>query len=59
MASSAYAEAQGASKTTLDAFDELQAAVPALNYGMIQSAATSSEFVSRCVVKQKKKFASK
>lgn len=51
--------AQGASKTTLEMFDKYQLASPGMNYGMVQSASTSSEFVSRCLVKQKKKFASK
>lgn len=51
--------AQGASKTTLEMFDKYQVASPGMNYGMVQSASTSSEFVSRCLVKQKKKFASK
>ena len=54
-----YAVAQGASKTTLEMFDKYQMASPGMNYGMVQSASTSSEFVSRCLVKQKKKFASK
>lgn len=57
--SAAYAKAQGASKATMDLFDEYQVTSPGMNYGMVQSAATSSEFVSRCLVKQKKKFASK
>ena len=59
MSSAVYAEAQGASKTTMDMFSDIQTATPGMNYGMVQSAATSSEFVSRCLVKQKKKFASK
>ena len=54
-----YAAAQGASKTTLEMFDKYQMASPGMNYGMVQSASTSSEFVSRCLVKQKKKFGSK
>lgn len=57
--SSAYALAQGASKTTMDMFEEAQVTSPGMNYGMVQSAATSSEFVSRCLVRQKKKFSSK
>ena len=54
-----YAEAQGASKATMDVFTDMQTNAPAMNYGMVQSAATSSEFVSRVLVKQKKKFAKK
>ena len=57
--SSAYAQAQGASKATVDMFEQVQMASPGMNYGMVQSAATSSEFVSRCFVKHKKKFSSK
>ena len=57
LSSAMYAQAQGASKATLDMFSDAQTTAPAMNYGMVQSAATSSEFVSRCLVKQKKKFA--
>ena len=59
MSSKAYAQAQGASKTTMDMFDDMQTSSPGMNYGMVQSAATSSEFVSRVLVKQKKKFTPK
>ena len=59
MKSAAYAEAQGASKTTMDMFNEAETTTPGMNYGMVQSAATSSEFVSRVLVKQKKRFAKK
>ena len=49
MSSTAYAAAQaeGASKATMDLFDELQVNSPTMNYGMVHSAATSSEVVSR------------
>ena len=57
LSSEKYAEAQGASKATMDLFNDIQTTSPGMNYGMVQSAATSSEFVSRCLVKQKKKFA--
>lgn len=59
MSTAAYASAQGASKTTMDMFEEAQTTTPGLNYGMVQSAATSSEFVTRGLVYQKRKFASK
>lgn len=59
MNATVYAEAQGASKATMDAFNDLETVSPGMNYGMIQSAATSSEFVSRGLVKQKRKFRSK
>ena len=59
MSSSAYAEAQGASETTKAVFDQVNLTSPGLNYGMVQSASTSSEFVSRCLVKQKRKYAKK
>lgn len=57
--SKAYAEAQGASKETMDLFDSMEGKTPGINYGIVQSAATSSEFVSRCLVRQKKKFTPK
>ena len=56
MSSTAYAEAQGASAATKAMFDQVNLTSPGLNYGMVQSASTSSEFVSRCVVRQKKKY---
>lgn len=59
LSSEMYAEAQGASKATMDLFSNIQTTSPGMNYGMVQSAATSSEFVSRCLVKQKKRFAKK
>ena len=59
MSSSAYAEAHGASATTKAMFDQVNITSPGLNYGMVQSASTSSEFVSRCLVKQKRKYAKK
>ena len=50
-----YASAQMVSEDTVSKFKEYEKTTPGLNYGMVQSAATSSEFVSRCVVNQKKK----
>ena len=50
-----YASAQMVSEDTVTKFKQYEQTTPGLNYGMVQSAATSSEFVSRCVVKQKKK----
>ena len=52
---SSYASAQMVSEETVSKFKEYETKTPGLSYGMVQSAATSSEFVSRCVVKQKKK----
>ena len=59
MSSTAYAEAQGASAATKAMFDQVNVTSPRLNYGMVQSASTSSEFVSRVLVKQKRKYAKK
>ncbi len=56
MSSTSYAMANGASDVTMAMFEEAQAKTPGMNYGMVQSAATSSEFVSHCLVRQKKKF---
>ena len=52
---SAYAKSQNVSITTMNMFEEMEQMNPQLNYGVIQSAATSSEFVSRALVKQKKR----
>ena len=52
---SAYAKSQNVSVTTMNMFEEMEQMNPQLNYGVIQSAATSSEFVSRALVKQKKR----
>ena len=57
MTSTAYAEAQGASDATKAMFDQINVTSPGLNYGMVQSASTSSEFVSRVLVKHKKRHA--
>lgn len=59
MSSTEYAAAQNVSAVTMDLFEKAQTETPGMNYGMVQSAATSSEFVSRCLVRQKKKFSSK
>lgn len=55
MAASAYAGTKGASKATMDAF----LAEEELDYGSVQSANTSAEFVSRAILRQKKKFGKK
>ena len=52
---SAYAKSQNVSVTTMNMFEEMEQMNPQLNYGVVQSAATSSEFVSRALVKQKKR----
>ena len=49
---STYAKAQGLSAATVSMFEDMGDEV---NYGVVQSAATSSEFVSRAIVKQKKR----
>lgn len=56
---SSYAKAQGASAATVAMYEEMDEISPQMNYGAVQSAATSSEFVSRALVKQKKRFMSK
>lgn len=56
MSSTAYAQAQSCSAATEELFEQYSKTTPEMNYGMVQSAATSSEFVSRCLVRQKKKF---
>lgn len=50
-----YAKYQNVSAETVSRFEEIEKATPMLNYGVVQSAATSSEFVSRALVKQKKR----
>ena len=52
---SEYAKYQNVSAKTVTMFEEMEQATPNLNYGVVQSAATSSEFVSRALVKQKKR----
>ena len=52
---SSYAKAQNMSDITVAMFEEMEQNAPELNYGVVQSAATSSEFVSRALVKQKKR----
>ena len=56
---SSYAKAQGASDATVAMYEEMDEFSPQMNYGAVQSAATSSEFVSRALVKQKRRFMSK
>lgn len=54
---SEYAKAQGMSAATVSKYSEMDNLSPMMNYGVVQSAATSSEFVSRGLVKQKRKAA--
>jgi hypothetical protein len=56
---SSYAKAQNMSDTTVAMFEEMELNSPGMNYGVVQSAATSSEFVSRALVKQKKRISGK
>ncbi|OJJ21319.1 hypothetical protein BKI52_12215 [marine bacterium AO1-C] len=50
-----YAMSKGASAETMAEFD----AEEGVNYGEVQSASTSAEFVSRAILKQKKKWGKK
>ena len=52
---SSYAKAQNMSSSTVMMFEEMEQDAPMMNYGIVQSAATSSEFVSRALLKQKKR----
>ena len=52
---SEYAKCQNMSSITVAMFEEMETNTPELNYGQVQSAATSSEFVSRALVKQKRR----
>lgn len=54
-AASSYAKAQNLSAATVSLLEDMEMDSSELNYGAIQSAATSSEFVSRAIVKQKKR----
>lgn len=53
---SAYAGVKGASAGTMAAWEAAEQADPNLDYGSVQAANTSVEFVSRTILKQKKKF---
>ena len=53
---SEYAGMKGASAETLAAWQEAEEAMGGIDYGTAQSASTSAEFVSRIILKQKKKF---
>ena len=57
MSSEAYVEAQKISAPNKSKVSEIMKG-SSVNYGAVQSAATSCEFVSRGVLKQKKRFAS-
>ncbi len=58
MKSSNYSSMKGASKGTQAIFEEADMDED-LNYGMVQSASTSTEFVNRALINQKKKFRKK
>ena len=59
MKASEYSGKKGASKATQMAWEAAEAADKSLDYGTVQSANTSAEFVSRAILKQKKKFKGK
>ena len=50
-----YANFQNVSAKNISVIEEMEQCTPNLNYGVVQSAATSSEFVSRALVKQKRR----
>jgi hypothetical protein len=50
---------KGASIETQALFEQMEEAVPDLNYADVQSANTSTEFVSRAILGHKKKFRKK
>lgn len=54
--SSAYSSMKGAFAGTQTMFEEAEAAMPDLNYAIVQSASTSAEFVNRALIQQKKKY---
>jgi hypothetical protein len=53
---SVYSSMKGASKATQAMWESAEKEMPDLDYGSVQSANTSSEFVSRALLKQKKKY---
>lgn len=59
MKSSSYSAMKGASKETQEIFEAAEMENSDLNYGVVQSASTSSEFVNRALINQKKKFMDK
>lgn len=50
-----YGTEQNLSSDAMEYYTEMQQKTPALNYAMVQSASTSAEFVSRSVLKHKKR----
>ncbi|MCY3412629.1 MAG: hypothetical protein INQ03_13410 [Candidatus Heimdallarchaeota archaeon] len=56
--SSSYSAMKGASVATQEMFEAAEA-VEDINYGMVQSATSSAEFVNRALLEQKKKFGKK
>ena len=59
MSTGNYASAKGASAETMQEWAQAEEEMPDLDYGTVQSANTSAEFVSRVILKQKKKFRKK
>ncbi|MCH8907986.1 MAG: hypothetical protein IH840_12935 [Candidatus Heimdallarchaeota archaeon] len=59
MKASEYASMKGVSIATQKMFEDAEGEIADLNYGVVQSAGTSTEFVSRALLKQKKKFRKK
>jgi hypothetical protein len=56
---SAYSSMKGASISTQAMWEAAEESMPGLDYGTVQSANTSAEFVNRALLKQKKKFQKK
>ena len=50
-----YGNEQNLSTDAMEYYSKVQLTTPALNYAMVQSASTSAEFVSRSVLKHKKR----
>ncbi len=53
---SEYASVKGASSEIIGVWETVEEEMPDLDYGAVQSANTSVEFVSRAILKQKKRF---
>ncbi|OLS19996.1 MAG: hypothetical protein HeimC2_39270 [Candidatus Heimdallarchaeota archaeon LC_2] len=58
MGASVYSMSKGSSMKTAAMFEEAEAEMD-MNFGEVQSANTSSEFISRALLKQKKKYKNK
>ncbi|MBN1184543.1 MAG: hypothetical protein JXB49_19780 [Bacteroidales bacterium] len=55
MKASEYATMKGGKASTIAAWQAAEEAEPDMDYGTVQSASTSAEFISRLIIKQKKK----